>query len=76
MSTTLRSLIAVSFLCAGITGLTGCAAEDDCADETPEEHAAHTQDQNDEASQVKVEENKLAVQKKGDGDLVSRPSRK
>jgi hypothetical protein len=72
MSSSLRSLFVVGgFLFAGMTG---CAAADDCAYETPEEHAAHTQDQNgDETAPPKVEEQNLAVQKKPISDLAARP---
>lgn len=59
MSTSLRSLFVIGFLFAGMTG---CASEDDCDDETPEEHAAHTQD--DKNAQAEVEASKLAIQKK------------
>ena len=65
MSTTLRALIAVSFLSVA----TGCAA-DPSEDETQEEQA-QTQDQ-EEAKQAEVEESNLAILKKGRIDTLGR----
>lgn len=58
----LRSLFVVGLLFAGI-GITGCASEDD-SDPASEEPAVQTQDREEEASPVKVEDTKLDIQKK------------
>jgi hypothetical protein len=68
MSSSLRSLFAVAFLFAGMTG---CAAPGEDSEPATEE-TAEDRDQKEEASQVKVEEN-LAIQKKPIVDLAGRP---
>ena len=60
MSSSIRSLFVVGFLFAG---LTGCAASSDESEPATEEQAEN-EDQKEEASQVKVEEGNLAIQKK------------